>query len=136
MVSTGLALADTLILQTGQRGQHVNGRRDALAVQLTAQDDLSLGDITGQVGDGVGLIILGHGEDGNQGDTAVFALLPSGTLIERSKVSVHITGISAAAGHFLSGGGDFTQCIGVVGNIGEDDQHVHIFFKGQILGGG
>ena len=36
---------------------------NAFSIQLTAQDDLSLGDVTGQVGDRVGLIVFGHGQN-------------------------------------------------------------------------
>ena len=42
VVLTGLALADALILQTRQAGQHVHGRDDALAVQVAGEDDLAL----------------------------------------------------------------------------------------------
>ena len=44
--------ADALVLQTGQAGQNVHRGIDALAEQLLGQDDLALGDIAGQVGDG------------------------------------------------------------------------------------
>ena len=36
MIRTGLALADTLILQTGQRGKNINRRIDSLSVKFTA----------------------------------------------------------------------------------------------------
>ena len=36
MVGTRLALADSLIFQTGQRRKYVNRRCDALTVQITA----------------------------------------------------------------------------------------------------
>jgi hypothetical protein len=42
VVLAGLSLADALILQTGQGRQHVDGRHDALAVQLAGEDYLAL----------------------------------------------------------------------------------------------
>ena len=49
------------------------------------------------------------------------------------QVGIHIAGIAAAAGDFLPGGGDLTQRVGVVGDIRQDDQHVHPLFKGQVF---
>ena len=54
MVLPRLAGAHALVLQAGQGGQHVHRRDNALAVELPGEDDLSLGDIARQVGDGVG----------------------------------------------------------------------------------
>ena len=55
------------------------------------------------------LIILRHGKNGNHGDGSVLALLTSGSLIQGSQVSVHISGITAASGNFLTGCGNLTQ---------------------------
>ena len=136
MILTGLARADTLILQTGQGGEHVHGRHIALAVHLAGEDDLTLGDVAGQVGDGVGLVVLGHGEDGDHGDGALGAHLTARSLIHGGQVGVQVAGVAAAAGNLLTGGGDLAECLGVVGDVGQNDQHVHIALKGQVLGGG
>ena len=71
MVGAGLALADALVLQTAQTGEHVHGGHQTLAVQVTAEDDLALGDVAGQIGDGVGLVVFGHGQNGDHGDGAL-----------------------------------------------------------------
>ena len=52
-----------------------------------------------------------------------------------SQVRVQVAGEAAAAGDFLLGGGNFPQCLSVVGDVGHDDQHVHALLKGQILRG-
>ena len=65
MVHPGEALADAVLHQTGQAGQHVDGRIDGLPVHLAVQHDLPLGDIPGQVGDGMGNVVVGHGQNGN-----------------------------------------------------------------------
>ena len=57
----------------------------------------------------MGLIILRHGKNRNHGDGAVLALLTSGSLIQGSQVSVHISGITAASGNFLTRCGNLTQ---------------------------
>ena len=136
MVLPRLPLANALVLQAGQRGQHVNGRGDVLAVQLPAEDDLPLGDIAGQVGDGVGLVVLRHGQNGDEGDRTRLALLPPRPLVQGGQVRVHIAGIAPAAGHFLPGGGDLPQSVGVVGDVRQYHQHVHILLKGQVLRSG
>ena len=66
----------------------------------------------------------------------VLALLPARPLVQGGQVGVHIAGIAPAAGHFLPGGGNLPQSVGVVGDVGQDDQHVHILLKGQVLRGG
>ena len=136
MILPGAAHADALVLQTGQGGQHVHGGIDALAEQLPAQDDLPLGDIAGQVGDGVGLVVLGHGQDGDEGDGALLAHLAAGPLVDGGQVGVQVARIAPAARHLLLGGRHLTEGLGVVGDVGEDDQHVHILLEGQVLRGG
>ncbi len=64
------------------------------------------------------------------------ALLPAGPLVQGGKVGIHIAGISAAARHLLARGGNLTQRVGIVGDIRQDDQHVHVLFKREILRGG
>ena len=136
MILPGLAHADALVLQTGEGWQHVHRGMDSLAVELTAQDDLTLGDIARQVRNGVGLVVLWHGEDGDEGDGAGVAQTAAGPLVESGKVCVEVAGEAAAARDFLLGGGDLTQRLGVVRDIGHDDQNVHALLKGQVLRGG
>ena len=133
MVGPGLTLAHTLVLQTAQGGQHIDRRGNALAEQLPAQDDLALSDISRQVGDGVGLVILGHGEDGDHGDRPRLAHLPPRPLIHSGQVGIEIARVATAARDLLFGGRHLTEGLSVVGNVGKDDQHVHVLFKGQVL---
>ena len=108
---------------------------DALAVQSTAQDDLTLGDIACQVGDGVGLIVLRHSQNGDQGDGAGVAQTAAGPLIQGSQVGIQVAGETAATGDLLLGGGDLAESLCVVGDVGHNDQHLHPLFKGQVLRG-
>ena len=81
-------------------------------------------------------VVLGHGQDRDHRDRALLALAAAGALVHRRKVGVEIAGIAAAAGNFLLGRGDLAQRLGVVRDVGQDDQHLHVLLEGQILGGG
>ena len=133
MVGSRLALADTLILQTGQGRQHVDGRLHALPVQFTAQDNLALGDVTGQVRNRMGLVVLRHGQDRDQRNTSLFALLPSRTLIHGRQVGVQISRITTPSRNLLTGRGNFTERVRIVCDIRQNHQHVHILLEGQIF---
>ena len=81
------------------------------------------------------LVVLRHGQDWDEGDGALLADPAARTLIERCKVGIEIAGIAAAAGDFLARSGNLAQRLGVVRDIGHNDQNVHAAFKGQIFGG-
>ena len=84
----------------------------------------------------MGLVVLGHGKDGDEGDGAALAQLPPRPLIEGGQIGVEVAGVAPASGHLLLGGGHLAQGLGVVGDVGHDDQHVHALLEGQVLGGG
>ena len=84
----------------------------------------------------MGLVVFGHGQDRDHGDRAGLADTAAGALIERGQVGVQVAGVAAAARNFLLRRGDLTQSLSVVGDIGQDDQHLHVLFKGQVLGRG
>ena len=133
MISSGLALSDSFVFQTGKGRQYIDWRCHTFSVQLPAQNNLSFCNISGQVRDWMGLVILRHGQDRDHRDTSLFAVLTPGTLIHRGKVCVHISRISASSRHFFSCRRHFTQRIRIVGDICQDDQNMHIFFKCQIF---
>ena len=133
VVGAGVALADAVFHQTGQAGQHVDGRIDAGLVQIPVQHDLHLGDLAGQVRDGVGDVVVRHGQDGDLGDAAAAALDDARPLVEAGEVRVEIAGITLAAGDLALGGGELAQGLGIAGHVGHDHQHVHILLKGQVL---
>ena len=84
----------------------------------------------------MGLVVFRHGQDRDEGDGALLADAAAGTLIERGKVGIEVAGVAAAARDLLARGGDLTQSLGVVRDVGHDDQHVHPALEGQIFGGG
>ena len=136
MILTGLAGTNALILQAGKAGQNVNRGNNALAVKLAGEDYLTLGNVAGKVGNGVGLVVLGHGENGYHSDRAFLAYAASCALIHRCKVGVEVAGIAAASGNFLLRSRNLTQSLCIVGNVRKDYKNVHILFKRQILSGG
>ena len=73
-------------------------------MKLTVDVDLTLCNVARQVGDGVGNVVVGHGQDGDLGDGAVPSLHPAGPLVDGGQVGVHVAGKAPPAGHLLSGG--------------------------------
>ena len=126
MILARAALADALLHQPRQRRQHVDRRLDALAVQGAAQQHLALGDVPGQVGDRVRLVILGHTQNRNLGDRSALALDAPGAFVDQRQVGVHVAGIGAPPRHLLARRRDLAQGVAVVGHVGEDHQHVHV----------
>ena len=136
MVGTGVALADAVLHQTGQARQHRDRRVDAVLVQRPVEDDLSLGDVAGQVRHRVGDVVVGHGQDRDLGHRTPGPLHHAGPLIQAGQVGVEIAGIALTAGDLALGGGELTQRLAVGGDVGHDDQDVHILLKGQVFRSG
>ena len=65
-----------------------------------------------------------------------FPLIRPGALVQRRQVGVHVPWVATTAGNFLTGGADLSQRLAVVGDIGQDDQHVVSQLVGEVLGGG
>ena len=84
----------------------------------------------------MGFVILGHREDGDHRNRTLFAQLAAGALVHRREVGVEIAGIPAAPRNLLAGSRDFTQRLAVIGNIGQDDQHLHPEVEGEVFRGG
>ena len=78
----------------------------------------------------MGLVVLRHGEDGDHGDGAIAAYTASGTLVNGCQVGVEVAGIAAAARNLFLCGGNLTQGLGIVGDIGHDNQYMHALFEG------
>ena len=74
MILTRVARTDAVLHQTGQAGQHRNRRIQADGIHAAVQHDLALGDVAGQVGDGVRDIVVWHGENRYLSDRALLAL--------------------------------------------------------------
>ena len=97
MIFPGKAFADTVFHKTGEGWQDVNGRIDALLMQGTIQYDLPLCNVAGQVRDGMGNIIAGHGKNRDLGDRTAASGNDPGALIKGGQLAVKITGIAFTA---------------------------------------
>lgn len=51
-------LFDGLLHEAGEGGEDVDGRVDLFVVELSVDEDLSLSDVSGEVGNGVGYIVV------------------------------------------------------------------------------
>ena len=118
MVVPGVALADAVLHQTGKAGQHRNGGIDAHKIQAAVQDDLALGDVAGEIGDRVGDVVVGHGENGNLGHRAIVAVDNSGPFVKGGQLGVEVAGVTLTAGDLSLGGGKLPEGFGVGGHVG------------------
>jgi hypothetical protein len=135
MVISGHSLTNSTLHQSGQRGEHVNRRINLLVVKGSINEDLSFGDISGKIGDGMGNIIIRHGKNGKLGDGSVNSLDSTGSFVDGGKIGIHITGVRSSTWDFFSGSRNFSEGISVRRHISQDDQNVEFSFVGQISSG-
>src|SRR2546428_12861728 len=140
MVRSGLPLLDDVAEggphKAAQAGKDVDGRVDAFPEEFATEEDLALGDVAGQVGDGGGDVVARHREDGDLGDAAPLALNAAGALVVGGEVGVEVAGEALPPRDSLSGGRDFAKRFRVRGDVGDDDEDVHPQLEREVLGGG
>ena len=129
------ALADAVVHQPGKAAQRSNRRVEPQPVQLAAEQNLSFRDVACQVGDGVRDIVVGHRQDWQLRDRPLAVMNTPGAFVNRGQVGVHVARVAAAAGDLFAGSADFAQTFAIVCHIAEDDQHLHIHFKGKEFSG-
>ena len=105
-------------------------------MQLATQDNLPLRDVSRQIRDGVSLVILGHGENGDLGNGTLASLDAAGPLVDGGQVGIEVARVAAATRHLLAGGRDLAQGLGIVGHVRQDYQDVHVLLIGEVFGGG
>ena len=128
--------ADAVAHQPRERRQNGDGRVDAAALDLPVENDLSLGDVAGQVRNRVREISGRHRDDRQLRERARTAADAAGALEDRREVAVEVAGIALAARHFAGGRGGFPERLAVVGHVVDDHEHVVAQVEGQVLGGG
>ena len=62
------------------------------------------------------------------------ALDDTGALVQAGQVRIQVAGEALTAGDLALGGGELAQSLAIAGHIGQDDQHVLVQVKGQVLG--
>ncbi len=105
-------------------------------MQLTRQHDLALGDIAGQVGNGMGHVVVGHGHDHQLSHRSRPTMNTAGPFVDRRQVGVHVSGVAASTRHLLAGRRHLAQGLAVVRHVGEDHEHVEVPLEGEVLGDG
>lgn len=103
MVNSGHALSNSRLHESTERWQHVDGWIDLSVVQVSIDKDLSFCDIACQIGDGMGDIIIGHGQNGQLCNGTILSYDSTGSLIDCGEISIHITWITSSTWHFFSG---------------------------------
>ena len=100
VIGSGVALADAVLHQTGQRRQNRDRRIDTALLQTSVQNDLTFGDIACQVRDRVGDIVIRHGQDRELRHAALNAFNDACTLIERCEIGIEIAREALSARDF------------------------------------
>ena len=134
VVVAGAARSGAAAHQARQRRERFDRRIDAGGVQLGGEHELSLGDVPGQVGDGVGDVATGHGEHRNLGDRPAAAADATAAFVDRGEVAVEVAGVAAPAGHLAACGGHLSDCLAVGGHVGHHDQHVSMRREREVFG--
>ena len=74
-----------------QGRKHIDGWVDLSVVELAVHIHLALSDVACQIWDGMGDVIVGHGEDGQLRDGALTALNTPCPLVDGGQISVHVS---------------------------------------------
>ena len=133
MVGTCEAFTDTVLHQTGQGRQNVDRRVDRLSMKLTVQYDLALGDISGKVRNRVGDVVVWHGQDRDLGYRTGASTDDSRTLVKSCQFTVQISRITFSGRNLTFGGGNLSHSLAEGGDVSQDNQDVHAFFKSKIF---
>lgn len=151
VVLPSTALTNGRLHETREGRKDVDRRAHTLVFQLTVNEDLTLCNVTSQVGNGVSDIyncqqkekekirmwlqtIVRHGQNRNLGDGAVTSLDTPSTFVHGRQVSIHITGVTTTTGDFFPCGRDLTKSITVGGQVSHDDQNVLLQLISVVFG--
>src|SRR3990172_2401103 len=126
-------LPDPRVHEPRKGGQRVDGREDALTMQLAVHGDLALRDVSREVRDGVGPVVVRDRHDRDLRDAPRLPADPARALVHRGEIRVHVPGVSAAARDLLPGGPDLSEGLRVVRHVREDDEDGHADLIGEVL---
>ena len=100
MILAGVTFANTVLHQAREAGQHADGRVNALLVQIAVQHNLPLGDITCQVGDGMGDVVVRHGKNRDLRHAAAAPGNDARALVQAGEIGIQVAGVALAPGNF------------------------------------
>merc|ERR1712079_796025 len=104
MILSCHSFTDSRIHQSREGGQHVDRWIHLTIMQLPVDVDLSLCNVTSQIGNRVSDVVVGHSEDGDLGDGPSSALNPTGPLVDGGQIRVHVTGETTPSGNLFPSG--------------------------------
>ena len=133
MIFPGHPLSDTVLHQSRQTRQSIDGGIDTLRMHLAVEDDLSFGDIPGQVRDRVGDIIIGHGKDRQLCDGTAASDDLTAAFVQFGKIAVQIPGIPLSRRNLPSQRAYLSEGLAVVGHVGHDHQYLIPLVEGKVF---
>ena len=119
--------------QTRQRTERIDD--NLTRVRIVAQEQLTLGDVTRIVGDGVRDVAARKGRHRDNGDRAAVGQL-HGLLIDLRQIGVERTGHRVLRRNLIHTVRYDGQRIGVKGHVRQQHQHLFTLIDGEIFGGG
>ncbi|MPN22005.1 hypothetical protein SDC9_169388 [bioreactor metagenome] len=81
----------------------------------------------------MGYVVLRHGKNWNHCDGTGVVANSARAFIHARKIGIEIARIAAATWHLFSRGGNFAQGLRVVGDIRNDDEHMHTKLISQVF---
>lgn len=99
MILTGHAITDGRLHEPRQRRQDIDRRVDTAVVQLALDVDLALRDVASEIWDGVGDVVVRHGQNRELRDGPRPADDAPSALVDGGQISVHIAWVATAAWH-------------------------------------
>jgi hypothetical protein len=121
--------------ESGEGWEHINWWVDLFVVQVSVNENLTLSDISGQIWDWMGDIVIRHGKARNLGNRSVRSLDSTSSLVNGGQIGIHVTWITSSTWDFFSGSRNFSQSISIRRHIGKKGKYVNFFFVSQVLGG-
>lgn len=105
-------------------------------VELSINENLTLGNVSGQIRNWMGDIIIRHCQNWQLCDRTIDTFDSTGSLVQGTEIGIHITWETSSSRHFFSGSGDFFKRFGVGRHISHNGEDMHFLLIGQVFGSG
>ena len=102
-------------------------------MKFTRDNNLSFSNVSRQVRNWVGNIVTRHGQNWELCNRSLLALDNSSTLVEHSKVSVHVTRVTTSPRNFFTCSTDLSKCITVVGHVRVDNENGIVVLECEVF---
>jgi hypothetical protein len=102
MIVSCHTFTDSTLHQSGKGWQDIDWWVNASLVHVSINVDLSLSDVTSQIWNWMGDIIIWHGQNWNLGDRSNFTGDSTSSLVDGGEIGVHVTWVTSSTGNLLS----------------------------------